>query len=73
MRGGIPNPEFQERILGVCAPVGRTEDVGEMVRAYPFWNQYWEDRRARCDKIDIPMYVVASWANALNTRGTFPG
>ena len=43
------------------------------VRTYPFWNQYWEDRRARCDKIDIPMYVVASWANALNTRGTFPG
>ena len=74
MRGGIPNPEFQEGILGVCAPgLGRTEDVGEMVRTYPFWNEYWEDRRARCDKIDIPMYIVASWTNALHTRGTFRG
>jgi hypothetical protein len=28
MRGGIPNIEFQEGILGVCAPgLGRTEDV----------------------------------------------
>ena len=73
-RGGIPNPEFQQGLLDNCLPgLGRTEDVAGMTHKYPFWNAYWEDRRARCDKIDIPMYITASWTNALHTRGTLRG
>ncbi|KAH8691270.1 hydrolase CocE/NonD family protein [Talaromyces proteolyticus] len=73
-RGGIPNPEFQQGLLDNCLPgLGRTEDIAAMTYQYPLWNEYWEDRRARCDQIDIPMYVVASWTNALHTRGTFRG
>lgn len=73
-RGGIPNPEFQQGMLDNCLPgLSRTEDVTAMAHKYPLWNAYWEDRRARCDKIDVPMYIVASWTNALHTRGTFRG
>ncbi|KAL2824323.1 hydrolase CocE/NonD family protein [Aspergillus pseudoustus] len=73
-RGGIPNPEFQQGLLDNCMPgQGRTEDVAAMTWNYPLWNDYWEDRRARCDKIEVPMYVTASWTNALHTRGTFRG
>ncbi|KAE9378577.1 hydrolase CocE/NonD family protein [Stipitochalara longipes BDJ] len=74
MRGGIPNPEFQQAILTVCSPgLARTEDVTAMTKEYPLWNEYWDDRRARCDKIEVPIYVVASWTNALHTKGTLRG
>ncbi|KAF4627834.1 hypothetical protein G7Y89_g10319 [Cudoniella acicularis] len=74
MRGGIPDPGFQNAIISVCAPgLGRTEDVARMSQAYPLWNEYWEDRRARVDKIEVPMYIVSSWTNGLHTRGTFRG
>lgn len=74
MRGGIPNPAFQQAILTICGPgLGKTEDLLAMSRKYPLWNDYWEDRKARCDKIDVPMYVVSSWTNALHTKGTLRG
>lgn len=74
MRGGIPNPEFQQGILSVCAPgLGRTEHVTGMTEAYPLWNDYWEDRKAKVEHIDVPIYIVSSWTNALHTRGTFRG
>jgi len=73
-QGGIPNPEFQQNLLDGCMPgQGRTEDVTAMTHKYPLWNDYWEDRRARCDKIEVPVYIVASWTNALHCRGTFRG
>ncbi|KAL1900677.1 hypothetical protein Sste5346_002402 [Sporothrix stenoceras] len=73
-RGGIPNPEFQQGLMNNCFPgLGRTEDVASMTHKYPTWNAYWEDRKARLDKITVPLYVTASWTNALHTRGTFRG
>ncbi|KAL2832205.1 hydrolase CocE/NonD family protein [Aspergillus pseudoustus] len=73
-RGGIPAPGFQQSLLDHCAVgQGRTEDVEAMTHRYPLWNEYWEDRRARCDRITVPLYIVASWTNALHTRGTFRG
>ena len=74
MRGGITNPEFQQAMVSICGPgLGRSENVIAMAQKYPLWNEYWEDRRAKLERIDVPMYIVASWTNALHTRGTFRG
>lgn len=74
MRGGIPNPDFQQFLLNVSSPsLGKTEDIVAMASKCPFWNKYWEDRQAKLDRIEVPMYVTASWTNLLHTRGTFEG
>jgi predicted acyl esterase len=74
MRGGIPSPEFQQALLTVSSPnIGRAENIEAMVAKYPLWNQYWEDRKAKLDRINVPLYVTASWTNLLHTRGTFKG
>jgi uncharacterized protein len=74
MRGGIPTPDFQQGLLSVSSPnLGRAEDIISMVAKYPLWNDYWEDRKAKLERITVPMYVVASWTNLLHVRGTFKG
>lgn len=74
VRGGIPAPGFQQDILIQSSPnIGRAEDVVAMTAKYPLWNQYWEDRRAKLELIDVPLYITASWTNLLHTRGTFKG
>jgi hypothetical protein len=44
-----------------------------MAKEYPLWNEYWEDRRAKLDQIEVPLYIVGSWTNSLHTRGTLRG
>lgn len=73
-RGGIPDPGFQAvPMMKACAGNQLIEDVGTMTRQYTMWNDYYSQRRARLDKITVPMYVTASWTNFLHTRGTFRG
>ena len=74
MRGGIPQPDFQQWLLTVASPsLGQTEDIVAMAKEHPLIDAYWRDRCADISKIDIPMYVTASWTNLLHTRGTFKG
>ncbi|KAL2846680.1 hydrolase CocE/NonD family protein [Aspergillus pseudoustus] len=73
-RGGIPDPGFQAvPMMKACAGNNLIEDVGRMSRQYPMWNEYYEQRRARLDRITVPIYATASWTNFLHTRGTFRG
>lgn len=73
-RGGIPDPGFQAWLLeNSCAGNQLSEDVGAMCYQYPMWNEYYEQRAAKLENIKVPMYVTASWTNALHTRGTFRG
>ena len=44
-----------------------------MVEKYPSSNSYWEDKRARMDKIVLPSYIVASYSTGLHTLGSFRG
>ena len=34
---------------------------------------YWEDKAARVENIEIPAYVVASYTNSVHTHGSFAG
>ena len=49
------------------------EDIIDMLAKYPLWNEYWEDKRARLDRIEVPAYVVASFSTQIHTEGSFRG
>lgn len=71
--GGIPEDGFVSLSIGnMCGP-GRVEDIPAMMSKYLLMNGYWEDKRARLEKITIPAYVVASWTNGVHSAGTLDG
>ncbi len=51
----------------------RVEDCPAMASAYPLWNAYWDEKKARHSQTQVPAYVVASWNSRLHSRGTFEG
>lgn len=73
-RGGIPAPEFPEMIAETFASAhGMLEDQPRMIVECPFMCDYWEDKAARVENIEIPAYVVASYTNSVHTHGSFAG
>lgn len=72
-RGGSPAPGFQEAILTTFAGNNLVEDVSRMCINEYTMTEYWEDKIAQLDKINVPAYVVASYTNTLHTHGTFEG
>lgn len=73
-RGGIPTPEFPEMIAETFSSAhGMLEDQPRMIVEKPFLCDYWLDKAARVENIEIPAYVVASYTNSVHTHGTFAG
>jgi predicted acyl esterase len=72
-RGGIPDTGFCDSMTALMCGSGRVEDVPAMVCRHPLMNEYWKDKQARPERIDVPAYVTASWANPVHTIGTFEG
>lgn len=73
-RGGIPAPEFPEMIAETFASAhGMLEDQPRMIVERPFMCDYWQDKAARVENIEIPAYVVASYTNSVHTHGSFAG
>jgi len=56
-------------------PAGKNglESMGTMIKRYPFLNAYWQDKRAKLQQIEVPMYVLASYSTGLHTEGSFRG
>ena len=44
-----------------------------MIRKYPLINAYWNDKRAKLEQIEVPMYVLASYSSSLHTEGSIRG
>jgi predicted acyl esterase len=70
--GGIPetffSPIWQKSI---SYSIDRVEDVPEMMKAHPLFDEYWASKVADFSKIEVPALVVASWADqGLHLRGT---
>jgi len=70
LRGGIHTPAVPEIITMMNGGRGQIEDLPSMARLYPFMNEYWQSKIIDTRGIDVPAYVVASWTNAIHTRGT---
>lgn len=69
VKGGIPN--FGGARVVLTNSENGVEDLPAMMRKYPLMNEYWEDKCANFEKINIPAYVVASYTSAIHTHGTF--
>lgn len=72
-RGGIPAPAFPEVILRNFAGENLVEDQPRMIVENQLMNAYWEDKKARLERVKVPAYVVASYTNHAHTHGSFAG
>jgi predicted acyl esterase len=72
-RGGIPAPAFSEAIINTFAGKRGIEDQPKMIAEQQLLTPYWEDKKARLDRIHVPAYVVASFNNPAHTHGSFDG
>ncbi|KAH7134862.1 Alpha/Beta hydrolase protein [Dendryphion nanum] len=74
-RGGIGYPYdlmwgmLQDTMVGR----GKAEAVIKMLKKYPLYNEYWEDKRAKLENIITPAYVLASYSTSLHTTGSIAG
>ena len=70
MVGGIANyPGF--RYNNVYNDDGMMEDVIACCAQHPFFDAYWEDKQAKAENINVPLYVTASWSSNVHCQGTF--
>lgn len=51
----------------------KIEDAMSMLDKYPLMNEYWADKRAKMENIEVPAYVLASYSTGLHTVGSFRG
>lgn len=50
---------------------GQAEDLEEMSRRHPLFDEYWSGKNANLSDIKVPAYVVTSWGDhGLHLRGT---
>lgn len=72
--GGIPSsfwPYIWERW---GASQGQIEDLETESAQHPFYDEFWESKSADLERVTVPAFVVASWADhGLHSRGTLEG
>lgn len=71
--GGVPDVGFMDYLITTNAGQNKIEDLPAMLERYPLFNEYWEDHAAKIERIEVPAYVVASYASPLHVHGTFDG
>lgn len=47
------------------------EDIAKMIKTRPFFDDYWADKYDEVSKIDVPLYVLASFNNPFHVQGSF--
>lgn len=72
--GGIPCDFTAFFTGGACRATTREEDLPELAKLHPLFDEYWKSKNADLSKITVPAFVVASWADhGLHARGTLEG
>jgi predicted acyl esterase len=73
--GGIPETSFWPYIWERWgASTGEIEDLEKETNEHPFFDEFWESKASRLEKITVPAFVVGSWTDqGLHTRGTLEG
>ncbi|KAJ5660676.1 uncharacterized protein N7484_000048 [Penicillium longicatenatum] len=74
-RGGTPYPyqRFWKILESSMIGRGQVEAITDMLTRYPLYNEYWEDKRAKLDRVKAPCYVLASYSTSLHTSGSIGG
>jgi predicted acyl esterase len=80
--GGMPETAFFNQIwarrmnaeTGFVAKGAEAERIIEEQKARPLIDDFWEGKRVKLEKIDVPAFVVAGWATqGLHVRGAMEG
>lgn len=73
--GGIFNNVFVAGLTGgVSVTLNRRENLTKACELHPFLDDYWRAKAPPVEQIDVPLFVVSSWADhAIHTRGTLEG
>lgn len=72
-RGGIPDHAFWDALFTFFGGNNHREDVSGMVDEHPLWNSYWEDKKAKLSKVNVPLYAIMSYSTGLHTEGSLRG
>jgi uncharacterized protein len=68
--GGVPRANFHKLVTAGFVGSRKGEDVPAMLEQHPMLDDYWRSKAAQLDRITVPTYAVASYANKVHTRGT---
>lgn len=74
--GGIPNDQFMRTWAARKTMWGRNrvEDWQRAIVAHPLLDAFWKSKQPDLERIDVPVYVVASWTDhGIHTRGSLEG
>ncbi len=80
--GGMPETAFFNQIwarrmnaeTGFVAKGAEAERIIEEQKARPLMDDFWEGKRVKLEKIDVPAFIVAGWATqGLHVRGAMEG
>lgn len=73
--GGIPETSFWPYIWERWgASTGDIEDLESETAEHPFFDEFWESKASRLERIEVPAWVVGSWSDqGLHSRGTLEG
>lgn len=71
-RGGRKTPPgFGDVIIAGFAGRSKSEDPFATIAKRPLYDDYWESKAVDVSRIDIPMYLTASYSSGLHSMGSF--
>jgi len=71
-RGGRRHhSKFFEVLIGGFAGPGFVEDMPAMLQTHPLFDDYWQSKYIDTSRIDVPLYLTASYSSGLHVAGSF--
>jgi len=71
--GGIPDTRFAGDVASTLTGQQQVERFDLMAKKFPVMNDYWADKSANLEAIEIPAYVGTDTTCDLHRMGTFEG
>lgn len=71
-RGGFAmNNIFAKGYQWGVAGKHEVEDMAQMVKSHPLFDEYWAGKCDAVEKIRVPMYILGSFSNPFHVQGSF--
>ena len=71
-RGGFAmNNNFMRLFQWGVAGQHDVEDMAQMVKTHPLFDDYWATKHDPVESIDVPMYLLGSFSNPFHVQGSF--
>ena len=71
-RGGFAmNNNFARMYQWGIAGQHEVEDIAQMIKTHPLFDEYWAGKYDEVENIDVPMYILGSFSNPFHVQGSF--